>query len=104
MEKMISEFIQKNGEGILFAALLVMIVLTIVQLHKINKMNRRITSIVKSVENYLSVIMEEDEPAEERAKTSQQSKNETIDTAEIKEREMEAQNSLISEVLQEIFP
>lgn len=104
MQTMISEFIQNNAEGILFAGMLVMIVLTIVQLHKINKMNRKIASTVRSVENYLSVIMEEDESESEKATISQQSRNDITDTAGEKESEMEAQNRLISAVLQEIFP
>jgi hypothetical protein len=107
MEKMISVFLQNPAEGILLLGMMVLIVCTIVQLHKIRKLNKKIETIVKSVEAYLAVIMEDEENTDEKlqmktdaavkipAKTREQ---------EEKQTKQEEQSRLISAVLQEIFP
>jgi hypothetical protein len=90
--------------GLLLLELLVMIVFTIIQLHKINQIGRKITSIVKTVEDYLAVVMEEEVPGEGKAApiSGETAKN-SVQNYE-KEHETEVQSHLISAVLQEIFP
>jgi predicted Holliday junction resolvase-like endonuclease len=95
----------ENVMELLFLGLLVIIIVcTIILLHKISKLSRKITAIVKSVEDYLAVVMAEDgstdvgtaahmgEQASKRAQNYE------------KEHETEEQSLLISSVLQEIFP
>jgi hypothetical protein len=107
MEKMISVFLRNPAEGILLLGMMVLIVCTIVQLHKIRKLNKKIETIVKSVEAYLTVIMEEEENPDEK----QQAKTEATEKIpaktyeqEEKQTKQEEQSRLISSVLQEIFP
>jgi predicted Holliday junction resolvase-like endonuclease len=109
MEKMISVFLQNPAEGILLVGMLVLIVCTIVQIHKIRKLNKKIETIVKSVEAYLTAIMEDEEKTDEKlqvkteavkipAKAYEQEEKQT------KQTKQEEQSRLISAVLQEIFP
>jgi hypothetical protein len=89
--------------GLLLLELLVMIVFTIILLHKINRIGRKITSIEKAVEDYLAAVMEEaSEEGEETPLSGNPAKN-GIQNYE-KEHETEVQSHLISAVLQEIFP
>ena len=61
MEELISELMQNGREDLLIVGMAVAIVLLLVQLHKINKANKKIDAVVKSVEDYLRVILEEDD-------------------------------------------
>jgi hypothetical protein len=88
--------------GLLLLELLVMIVFTIILLHKINRIGRKITSIEKAVEDYLAAVMEE-APEEETAPSSGKTAKNSVQNYE-KEHETEVQSHLISAVLQEIFP
>lgn len=90
-------------EELLCMGVVLLIIFSIVQLHKINKMNKQIRSIIQGVEHYLSVVMEEEADAysDEKANIIH---NEDKAKEQEKEKEMEAQSSLISAVLQEIFP
>jgi hypothetical protein len=105
MEKMINVFLQNPAEGILLLGMTVLIVCTIVQLHKIRKLNKKIETIVKSVGAYLTVIMEEEENTDEKVKTDAIVKipAKTREQEE-KQTKQEEQSRLISAVLQEIFP
>jgi hypothetical protein len=104
MEKVISEFLRNNTDWILILGLLVLLVCTIIQLHKIKKMNRRIDSVVKSVENYLSVIMKDEERAGEEAPAKSGLAPEYFVPNDAKKEKQEEQSRLVSAVLQEIFP
>lgn len=101
MEELVRELMQNGREDLLLAGLAVAIILLMAQLHKINKANKKIDAIVKSVEGYLSVILEEDENRE--AEQPQNVKCLKADSDD-KKVESEEQNRLISAVLQEIFP
>jgi hypothetical protein len=61
MEKMISDFLQNNMEGLLLGVGLVLILCTIAELHKINKLGRRAEAIIKMVGDYLSAVLEDEE-------------------------------------------
>jgi hypothetical protein len=90
--------------GLLLLELLVMIVFTIIQLHKINRIGKKITSIVNTVEDYLAVVMEEENTSVgETASFSGEAVTNSVQNYE-KEHETEVQSHLISAVLQEIFP
>jgi Skp family chaperone for outer membrane proteins len=107
MEKMISVFLQNPAEGILLLGMTVLIVCTIVQLHKIRKLSKKIETIVKSVEAYLTVIMEEEENTDERLQVKAEAAVKIPVKAreqEEKQTKQEEQSRLISAVLQEIFP
>lgn len=99
-------------EKILAAGLFVVILLTILSLHKINKMSRKITNIVAQVEHYLSVIMEEDTQeadatrqtyTKEGSSITEQQKQQSFKIDEKTQKE-EAQSRIITSVLQEMFP
>jgi hypothetical protein len=104
MEKVIIGFLQNNTDWILLLGLLVLLVCTIIQLHKIKKMNRRIDSVVNSVENYLSVIMKDEERAGEEAPDKSGLTPENFVPKDAKKEKQEEQSRLVSAVLQEIFP
>jgi hypothetical protein len=89
--------------GLLLLELLVMIVFTIIQIHKINRIGKKITSIVNTVEDYLAVVMEENTEDGEAAPFSGEMAKNSVQNYE-KEHETEVQSHLISAVLQEIFP
>jgi hypothetical protein len=82
--------------GLLLLELLVMIVFTIIQLHKINRIGKKINSVVKTVEDYLAVVMEEEEPGEAVPVSGEPAKN-SVNYE--KEHETEVQRHLISAVL-----
>ncbi len=101
MEELVRELMQNGRENLLLAGLAVAIILLIAQLHKINKANKKIDAIVRSVEGYLSVILEDDENREmEQLQSAKRPETDSDD----KKVESEEQNRLISAVLQEIFP
>ena len=101
MEELVRELMQNGRENLLLAGLAVAIILLIAQLHKINKANKKIDAIVRSVEGYLSVILEDDENQEmEQLQSAKRPETDSDD----KKVESEEQNRLISAVLQEIFP
>lgn len=83
--------VMAGGQALLFIGMLVLI-------HKINGMRRKADRIISGVEKYLTIVMEEESgqsvQASERALSG--STKEPMDE--------EAQNRLISTVLQEIFP
>jgi hypothetical protein len=104
MEKVIIGFLQSNTDWILLLGLLALLVCTIIQLHKIKKMNRRIDSVVNSVENYLSVIMKDEERAGEETPAKSGFTSENFVPNDAKKEKQEEQSRLVSAVLQEIFP
>ena len=102
MEELISELMQNGRADLLIAGMAVAIILLLAQLHKINKANKKIDAVVKSVEDYLRVILEEDDAdSKDTAGQAQRVKRVASDD---KEEESKEQNQLISAVLQEIFP
>ncbi len=102
MEELISELMQNGREDLLIVGMAVVIILLLEQLHKINKANKKIDAVVKSVEDYLRVILEEDDAAsKDTAGQAQRVKRAASDD---REEESEEQNQLISAVLQELFP
>lgn len=103
MEKWWNVFIYNNIEEILCIGVILIIIFSIVQLHKTKKIEKRINAITKGVEHYLAVVMEEEDASDEEGKANAKSNNRHIENDQ-KESEMEAQSSLISAVLQEIFP
>lgn len=80
-----------GGQVLLFMGMLVLV-------HKINGMRRKADRIISGVEKYLTIVMEEesDQIAAASEKACLGSTKEPMDE--------EAQNRLISTVLQEIFP
>lgn len=76
---------------------LVLILLVLILVHKINAMKKKMNRIIAKVNDYLTVILE-DEPDESGALQAERKKEPQ------KELDAEAQNRLISTVLQEIFP
>jgi hypothetical protein len=104
MEKVIRDFLQNNTDWILILGLLVLLICTIIQLHKIKKMNRRIDCVIKSVENYLAVVMDEVEKAGEGQPVNPGLPPEHLVPNDAKQKKQEEQSRLVSAVLQEIFP
>lgn len=102
MEELISELMQNGREDLLIVGMAVAIILLLAQLHKINKTNKKIDAVVKSVEDYLRVILEEDDAdSKDTVGQAQRVKRAALDD---REEESEEQNQLISAVLQELFP
>lgn len=104
MDEMVIAMWQNNSQVVIFAGVFLVFIFTIVSLHKINKLNHKIDTIVGLVENYLSVVLEDEEKSEENVTNLQENNSPNIGKLREKEREIETQNSLISAVLQEIFP
>lgn len=104
MDKMVITLWQNNSQVVIFAGVFLVFIFTIISLHKITKLNRKIEAIVGLVENYLSVVLEDEEKSEENVTNLQENNSPNIGKLREKEREIEKQNSLISAVLQEIFP
>ncbi len=88
-------------QEITLGAQILLLILFCVMAHKITVTKRKIDTITKTVEEYLAAVMEEEEA--ESAK-GVYSVNPGDDALIQKQREEEAQNQLISSVLQEIFP
>lgn len=103
-------FLQNYGVGIVIGCDCVLIAILIVCLKKIWATKKKLDMVTDCVQNYLSVIMDE-ESAEGGEEAKQQQKEpkqinieETVLRDDAKSRVEEEQNRLISTVLQEIFP
>jgi Sec-independent protein translocase protein TatA len=84
--------------------MLILIVCTVVQLHKIKKLSRKIGRVVKAVEEYLSVVMGDEDSAEAEPPLQTEATTEKLTRNSEKEDKQEEQSRLVSAVLQEIFP
>ena len=103
-------FLQNYGVGIVIGCDCVLIAILIVCLKKVRATKKKLDMVTDCVQNYLSVIMDE-ESAEGGEEAKQQQKEprqinmeETVLRDDAKSRVEEEQNRLISTVLQEIFP
>ena len=103
-------FLQNYGVGIVIGCDGVLIAILIVCLKKVRATKKKLDMVTDCVQNYLSVIMDE-ESAEGGEEAKQQQKEpkqinmeETVLRDDAKSRVEEEQNRLISTVLQEIFP
>lgn len=103
MQELISELMQNGRADLLIVGMAVAIILLLAQLHKINKANKKIDAVVKSVEDYLRVILEEDD-ADSKDTAGQAQRVKRAAASDDREEESKEQNQLISAVLQEIFP
>mgnify|MGYP004517863079 FL=1 len=74
-----------------------LILFVLILIHKINAMKRKTDQVIAKVNDYLTVILE-DEPEESGVQQTEKKKEQT------KALDAEEQNRLISTVLQEIFP
>ncbi|MCI5517806.1 MAG: hypothetical protein MR427_10005 [Roseburia sp.] len=83
--------VMAGGQALLFIGMLVLI-------HKINGMRRKADRIISGVEKYLTIVMEEE------SSQSVQASEKTLSGSTKEPMDEEAQNRLISTVLQEIFP
>lgn len=99
MERFLELYERFALEGLGVAMILVIILLA-VGIHKLNKMKKQVDSVIGKVVSYVDAILEEDEPfgardvlVEERPREARQENS----------RE-EAQSRLINAVLEEIFP
>ena len=100
MDKIVITFWQNNSQIVIFVGVFAVFIFTIISLHKINKFNRKIDAIVGQVENYLSVVLEDEEKSEESVMNLQENNDPNHGKLREKERELETQNRLISAVLQ----
>jgi Sec-independent protein translocase protein TatA len=104
MEKVIGDFLQNYTGGLLLLGMLILIVCAVVQLHKIKKLSRKIGRVVKAVEEYLAVVMGDEDSAEAEQLPQTEATTETLTRNSEKEDKQEEQSRLVSAVLQEIFP
>lgn len=90
-------FLQTYGIGIIFILNCVCVVILAISLQKISKTKKKLEQVTTYVQEYIDAVMKEEVISNSNIEENQTQQN---DTAQLKEQ----QNSLISAVLQEIFP
>ena len=99
MEKFLELYEGYALEGLGIAMILVIILLA-VGIHKMNKMKKQLESVIGKVVSYVDAILEEDEPFGARDIIIEEKPKEI----RLESSREEAQSRLISAVLEEIFP
>lgn len=98
MDKVLA-FYNTYGMEITGIFILLLVIITCVQIHKINVIKKRMNSIAVEVKRYLAIVMEEEQPDEVQTADLHNARK-----IQQKQRQEEEQNRLISAVLEEIFP
>lgn len=100
MEQILS-FYYANELTITNVFLLMLIIITCMQVHKMNVMRKQMHAVAAEVKKYLICVMEEDDDRQKQPGRETMEEQERLQKKKEKEEE---DNRLISAVLEEIFP
>lgn len=100
MEQILS-FYHTNELTITNVFLLLILIITCIQVHKVNVIRKQIYTVAVEVKKYLICVMEEEEEQQKQMSEEDLAGQNCLQQKQEKEEE---QNRLISAVLEEIFP